>query len=543
MRLGKLLRGAGCSWWTKVSSPGVQSSGSGAKDAGRSEVPSAEAVEATLEGLPAAVSLSSSSVMPSLGGELVLPEGEIDGVAAKGDIPRESVVAGITQAGPLAIAGVLANGLNVVVTIVLARLLQTRGYGVLNQLTSLFLIVSMPGSAVIVAVVRKVTHWTASSERAAQVRRWGRRIHIRADVALLIFIVAVSVARGSIAHLIGHSDSAGAVAILVAGGIWVVLSIDRGLLQANRGYKPLAINLLVEAGARSGFMVLFVTSGYGATGAAIGVLLGEAVTAVHARLAADRAWSKRSSTEEHGFDAGNKGAGLVGAKPRSTTAVSPEVSFGDHVRRAGRGVLARSEALGDLVTALVCLAVLALLQNIDVLIVGRENPGASGPYAAVSVASKALVFGAVVLGGYLLPEAAIRWRDGGHALRQLAVVMIILSVPAALLLALAFGAPGLLLSLVFSSRYTGAKAAFGILVLAMVCLSVTVILTMYLLAVGRRWVVAVLLAGAVLAYIVLTHAHGRPVATAREDLLVEGAIAFVVAIGFAKLHHRRVRAR
>ena len=46
-----------------------------------------------------------------------------------------------------------------------------------------------------------------------------------------------------------------------------------------------------------------------------------------------------------------------------------------------------------------------------------------------------------------------------------------------------------------------------------------------------------------LAYIVLTHAHGRPVATAREDLLVEGAIAFVVAIGFAKLHHRRVRAR
>ena len=46
--------------------------------------------------------------------------------------------------------------------------------------------------------------------------------------------------------------------------------------------------------------------------------------------------------------------------------------------------------------------------------------------------------------------------------------------------------------MVFSARYLGAQSAFAPLVLAMVCLSVTVMLTMYLLAVGRRWITGLL---------------------------------------------------
>ena len=88
----------------------------------------------------------------------------------------------------------------------------------------------------------------------------------------------------------------------------------------------------------------------------------------------------------------------------------------------------------DLVVASVCLSMVAVLQNIDVLVVGRDKGSHSGAYAAVSVTTKAIVFGAVVLGGYLLPEAAIRWRQGGHALRQLAVVLVLLAVPVGVLL-------------------------------------------------------------------------------------------------------------
>ena len=83
----------------------------------------------------------------------------------------------------------------------------------------------------------------------------------------------------------------------------------------------------------------------------------------------------------------------------------------------------------DLAVASISLSMVAVLQNVDVLVVGRDNPTQSGAYAAVSVTSKAIVFGAVVLGGYLLPEAAIRWRQGGHALRQLAVVLVLAGRP------------------------------------------------------------------------------------------------------------------
>ena len=59
---------------------------------------------------------------------------------------------------------------------------------------------------------------------------------------------------------------------------------------------------------------------------------------------------------------------------------------------------------------------------------GSTRP-APGPYAAISVASKSLVFGAILLGSYVLPEAAIRWHQGQHALRQLAVTLVFLLVP------------------------------------------------------------------------------------------------------------------
>ena len=86
-----------------------------------SQVGAVAAVGAAVEGVPGAVSLAPGSVMPSFGGELVLPESG-DGRPAPTSA-ADSVRAGLLQAGPLAVAGVLANGANVVVTVLLARLL------------------------------------------------------------------------------------------------------------------------------------------------------------------------------------------------------------------------------------------------------------------------------------------------------------------------------------------------------------------------------------------------------------------------------------
>ena len=476
------------------------------------EVADTSAAEVVVEAVPAAMALAPNAMGPTLGADLLLDPEARPGV--------ESMRAGLLQAGPLAAAGVLANGASVILTVALARLLSPHSYGVLNQLTGLYLILSMPGSAVVVAVVRRVTVWHEDGT-GHLVRRWAGRVHRQCTLVVLVWAVIVFTSRHAVAVLLNQQSGIGIAAILTAAAFFVLLSLDRGLLQAHRAYRPLAANLLVEMGIRVVAVVVLVAAGYGPSGAAIGMLIGEVAAAAHARWASVRAWSGGGSPRL--FDGGSWVA-----------AVRP-----DHILGSGQRSVRRTVVL-DLFVASVSLSMVAVLQNIDVLVVGRDNPSHSGAYAAVSVTSKAIVFGAIVLGGYLLPEAAIRWRQGGHALRQLAVVLVLLAVPSVLLLGVALAAPEQLLQLVFHHAYTSAADALAPLVLAMILLSISVVLTMYLLAVGQRWVALVLVGGAIVLTLAVLSVHGAPRATAFVDLAVQGGVLLVVMCGFAVVHRVRV---
>jgi O-antigen/teichoic acid export membrane protein len=291
-------------------------------------------------------------------------------------------------------------------------------------------------------------------------------------------------------------------------------------LQAHRAYRPLAVNLLVEIGVRVIAVVALVAAGFGPSGAAVGILIGEVVAATHARWASVRAWSG-------------------GESPRFVDAASWVAAVRPDVLLGGQRSVRRTVVI-DLVVASVCLSMVAVLQNVDVLVVGRDNPSHSGAYAAVSVTSKAIVFGAVVLGGYLLPEAAIRWRQGGHALRQLVVVLVFLAIPSVLLLAVAVAAPEQFIQIFFHHDYTSAADALAPLVLAMIMLSVTVVLTMYLLAIGRRWVAIVLTGGAIALTLAVLAVHGAPRATAYVDIAVQAGVLLLMVCGFAVVHRVRV---
>ncbi len=439
------------------------------------------------------------------GGPLVpLPSGEpVPGVGPTG----ESVRTGLNQAGPVAVAGLVVNGAAALLVVGVARLVSSQAYGEIAQILGLFLVLSVPGSAVLVGVVRRVTGLQAAGQ-GDQVRRWVARVHRLSLVAIGIELVVALAVQGWIARQLKLPDGRAIVLILVAAGVWILLSIDRGLLQAHRSYRPLAGNLLVEGVVRTVLVLGLVVAGAGVTGYALGVLLGEAAAAVHAHWLADRAW----------------------ADP----ATAP-------VRREDPGaavVLARRRLVADVSAAFTGLALLGLLQNVDVILLGRLDHANVGPYAAISVASKALVFGALALGAYLLPEATIRWNEGGHAIRQLGVTLVFLAVPAGVLLAVAVVVPRQFLTLVFSARLSGGAPAFATLVAAMLCLSVTVLLTNYLFGTGSRWIVVLLAAGSGLAVVLVTRAGGGIMATARADLLVQALLVVGMGIAFVGIHVR-----
>jgi hypothetical protein len=122
----------------------------------------------------------------------------------------------------------------------------------------------------------------------------------------------------------------------------------------------------------------------------------------------------------------------------------------------------------------------------------------------------------------------------------LAVVLVLLAIPSVALLVVALAAPEVLLQIVFHHAYTAASDALAPLVLAMILLSVSVVLTMYLLAVGRRWVAGVLVGGAIVLTLAVSSVHGAPRATALVDLAVQAGVLGVIVVGFAVVHKVRL---
>jgi O-antigen/teichoic acid export membrane protein len=468
-----------------------------------------EEMDQAAEEVTESVSMSPAVGVAAAGGPMItLPEEDREGRPGQGD----SIRSGLSQAGPVAVAGLVVNGAAALVVVAVARLVSSQSYGAIVQLLGLFFIISMPGSAVLVGVVRRVTA-LQNAGRGSQVRGWVGKVHRIVLIAIAIEVVVVLLLQGWIARQLSLPNSQGVVLILVAGGVWILLCVDRGLLQAHRSYRPLAGNLLMEGGIRTFFVLVLVAAHAGVAGYAFGVFIGEVVATIHAHWLASRVWTREPNP----------------------------IVVADGVDPLADSALVRRKLMADVSAAFVGLALLGLLQNVDVILLGRLDHTNVGPYAAISVASKALVFGALALGAYLLPEATIRWHEGGHAVRQMGVTLIFMAVPAGLLLAIAVFVPQQFLTLVFSARLSSAAPAFATLVAAMMFLSFSVLVTNYLFGTGSRWIVLLLGGGSVLALVLVDLANGRTVATARADLIAQAALAAAMAAAFVAVHHRHRR--
>ncbi|OHV46063.1 hypothetical protein BCD48_21035 [Pseudofrankia sp. BMG5.36] len=428
----------------------------------------------------------------------------------------------VRGATPLALAGLLANVANLGVTLVIARAMSTRSYGATAQLFALFMIVSMPGSALLVGVVRRVTTWTRTG-RADLVAGWAARVRRAGLRGVVAVAVLALVARGPLAHELSLPGPGGVAETLTAGAAWCLLCVDRGLLQAAHRYRELAANLLVDAAVKGAATAGLVLAGLAQTGAATAVLLGVLAALAHARRSLGPTARAGSAQAAEGAEAAE---------------TLPAPAWGAAAAAGGR----ERRLAAELGTALTALAFLALLQNVDVLIQGRLSPGESGQYAAVSVTCKVLMFGAVVLAGFLLPEAADRRHLGEHALHQLGATLAILALPAAVLLVAASAAPAALLSLAFGPRFTDASGALLPLAAAMTCLGATVLFTHYLLALGSRAVLVALGLTAAAAAGLIALAGGSPVTTARMDLAVQAVLAAVTGLLVARAARRTMSA-
>jgi O-antigen/teichoic acid export membrane protein len=395
------------------------------------------------------------------------------------------------SAAGLAVATIAQQGMAVLFTVVFTRILGTDGYGSLAALINLTVILLVPGSALQVVAARQGTlgRLGRGGELAATLDRWTR--HILLGLAL-VAVVSIA-ARSPLAALVNVDQQWAAAAVPTSAALWLLISVQRGLLQSTRAYKPVAYSLVLEGVGRMGGGLVLVAVGLEVTGAFLGLLVAYGFIA----LALHRSLRTR-----------------LGAPDRSG-APHPLVN------------LVRSAAI-----PIAGLVLVAALQNVDVIMARHSlDSDAAGVYAATTVAAKFIVWIAVGIGLWVLPEATRR-AAAGHdprsvLLRALAIIAA-LSVPALA----AFGLfPTILLKVAFGPDYASGDEVLLPLGVAFALLACTYVAVQFLLGLHRRAFVVWLLAVSLLEPVLLYDADTLD--TFAWRVLIVQAVGAVVVVGLA----------
>jgi O-antigen/teichoic acid export membrane protein len=401
---------------------------------------------------------------------------------------RESDTA---QAAGLAIATIVQQLMAVLFTVVFTRILGTNGYGSLAALINLTVILLVPGSALQVVAARQGTlgRLGRGGELAATLDRWTR--HILLGLGLVVVLSAAL--RSPLATIVNVDEEWAAAAVPVSAALWLLISVQRGLLQSQQTYRPVAYSLILEGVGRMGGGLVLVAAGLEVTGAFLGLLVAYAAIAV----ALHRALRQKLGPSARGSD------------PHPLTA------------------LVRSAAV-----PIVGLVLVAALQNVDVIMARHSlDSDTAGVYAATTVAAKFIVWVAVGIGLWVLPEATRRAAEGEDPrsvlMRALGIIAL-LSVPALA----AFGIfPKLLLKIAFGPDYESGDTVLFPLGIAFALLACAYVAVQFLLGLHRRAFVYVLAVVALIEPVLLYNADTLKTFALR--VLIVQALAAVATVALA----------
>lgn len=362
------------------------------------------------------------------------------------------------RAAGLAVATMTANLLGLVITLVFTRLLGTAGYGSLAALINLSLILFVPGSALQVAATRMTALGLLGKggELSATVRGWIRRAPVAIGAVALVSVPL----REPLAALVNVQEAWAAAAVPVTAALWLVLCVLRGVLLAGRAYRAVGASLVLEAAGRLGAGVALTAAGLGVTGAYLGTATALALTAAVAGVLVVR----------------RLGPPAPGSRPRRLRALL-----------SGAGL------------PIAALGLVACLQNLDVIVARHVlAEGPAGVYAAATVAAKAVVWIAVGIGLWLLPEAVHRATEGREArgvlLRAFALTGLVV-VPACIAYA---AVPALLLRTAFGPAYAEGDGILLVLGIAYGALALTYLSVQFLIGLHRLAFLGVLAGAAAL---------------------------------------------
>lgn len=390
----------------------------------------------------------------------------------------------------------IALGANFVLTIVMGRMLPPAEFGALGLLVAIFLFFSLPSGALQVLIVRRATKWeqAGTPEKTREfVRRFGARVAI---LGACLVVVAAAV-QGPVAALFKLTSGWPIVTITGAIALWLLLTVNRGAMQAHRDFVQLSANLVAEAVLRVGGATLLVFFWRDAQAAALAILL--ACAAAYLLTLP-----------------------VLGRIPKPAAAGDDEPLPG--IREIG-GLL-------------VALTLAAAMQNADLFAAkARLDPAAAGQYVAAATIAKAIFFLSLAVTTAMLPDASAARGDPQRirVLKLSAGMVLAMSVPA---VAVFFGAGDSILSAIYGPDRAEMSAWLGPLAIAATLFSLAFLELSYLAALERLRYLPVLFGGALIEAVALVavakSSVGRIVAVV---IAINGALALALGAD-AVIEHR-----
>ena len=397
----------------------------------------------------------------------------------------------------LALAVGLANGLNAVFQIALARILDPGEYSLLAALVAVVLVGAVPPLAFQATTARRVARSLAADDPLdAGLYLRGTLRSVGYWSAALLVLTAIGV---PLAAAAGLPDALAIAATAATVAIALVIPVVWGGLQGAGRFRDLSAATLLFAGSRLGAAVVIGVAGGGVGPIMVGVAAATALTAVA---------SLYPLRELLGLTRGI-------ARPSHSLATASNAA------------------------AAICLTALMALAIDDLLVARVSFPGhVAGSYAAATVGARVLLLIPIAVTTVLFPRVATL-RDPSRERRHLLAGLVAVGATAAVATVLLWVFAEPLIDVTFGSKYEDAAPWLGPLSLAMAFYALATVYLYHFLSVGRSRF-AFVVAGLLLVQIVVfAFLHSSPNQLIGVQITMSAA-TLVAAEAWYRLRHGRL---
>ena len=401
-----------------------------------------------------------------------------------------------------------ANALSYVYQLAMARLMEPSEYPVVLAIVSFIAIILFPANSFQAAVAVGTGH-VIERGGSRQIWPFALRAALTAGLVGLVLVAAFGIFAGPLKGVFHFSQNSVLVWLASTFLLSLILSAFRGAFQGAHRFGSLGMVMLVEAASRVVLAIVFVTAGFGVSGATSGFAFGYLTSTLLA------IWLL--------FPKGRTDGGRQDAISES---------LWHTLRIQMRSVPATFAIFG--------------VQAIDVVIANYRLSGeVMESYSAAALAGRVIFYAGFVLGLLILPRfrdmftsRQLRW----PLIRNSVSVMAAIAIPTIIA---GYAVPGFLHNALVGDRYAADAGLMQLYLVGTALLTTSLFLTYILIAAGWNWIwsglvpIAAAQAGAYLYWAESTMDFARVLLASGVVMAAFLAVATVVL--FRQIHLRQLR--